>query len=78
MRKFDVSTHVTGDRNANHVFSRLDTKQRFEKHRSELTRSDLVVIEHLLSMPVEEMIFQNAEDIASKSGTSDAMFIRAA
>ncbi|ASV83103.1 hypothetical protein CES85_3878 [Ochrobactrum quorumnocens] len=38
----------------------------------------MVVIEHLLSMPVEEMIFQNAEDIASKSGTSDAMFIRAA
>ncbi len=53
-------------------------RQRFEKHRSELTRSELAVIEYLLSMPVEEMIFQNAEDIAAKSGTSDATVIRAA
>jgi DNA-binding MurR/RpiR family transcriptional regulator len=52
-------------------------QERFDRHKSELSRSELAVAEYLLGQPIEVLIFQSAEDIAAESGTSDATVIRA-
>lgn len=51
---------------------------RLQQHKSKLSRSELAVAEYLAATPVDVLIFQSAEDIALKSGTSDATVIRAA
>jgi DNA-binding MurR/RpiR family transcriptional regulator len=53
-------------------------KDHFDRNRASLSRSELVVAEHLVSMPVEILIFRSAEEIAAETGTSDATVIRAA
>jgi DNA-binding MurR/RpiR family transcriptional regulator len=53
-------------------------QDRFQRHKSKLSRSELAVAEYLLATPIDELVFQNAEDIAARSGTSDATVIRAA
>jgi len=51
---------------------------RFQQHKSRLSRSELAVAEYFLATPIDVLIFESAEDIAVKSGTSDATVIRAA
>ncbi|WP_439628780.1 MurR/RpiR family transcriptional regulator [Shinella sp.] len=51
---------------------------RLQQHKSKLSRSELAVAEYLAATPIDILIFQSAEDIAVKSGTSDATVIRAA
>ncbi|NTF46260.1 MurR/RpiR family transcriptional regulator [Rhizobium rhizogenes] len=53
-------------------------EDRFQQHKSKLSRSELAVVEYLLATPLDILIFESAEDIAAKSGTSDATVIRAA
>lgn len=53
-------------------------RDRFQQHKSKLSRSELAVAEYLLATPIDILIFESAEDIAAKSGTSDATVIRAA
>ncbi|MBW9116977.1 MurR/RpiR family transcriptional regulator [Rhizobium cauense] len=53
-------------------------KEHFELHRARLSRSELVVAEYLIGMPVDELIFRSAEEIAAEAGTSDATVIRTA
>jgi DNA-binding MurR/RpiR family transcriptional regulator len=53
-------------------------KDHFDRNRTSLSRSELVVAEHLVSMPIEVLIFRSAEEIAAETGTSDATVIRAA
>lgn len=53
-------------------------QDRFQQHKSKLSRSELAVAEYLLATPIDILIFESAEDIAAKSGTSDATVIRAA
>jgi DNA-binding MurR/RpiR family transcriptional regulator len=53
-------------------------QERFHQRRSKLSRSELAVAEYLLATPIDVLVFQNAENIAAKSGTSDATVIRAA
>lgn len=55
-----------------------ELNDRFQQHRSKLSRSELAVAEHLLAMPLEVLIFRSAEEIASETGTSDATVIRTA
>lgn len=51
---------------------------RFQQNRSQLSRSELIVAEHLIGMPLEVLIFRSAEEIAVETGTSDATVIRTA
>ncbi|MBP1886388.1 MurR/RpiR family transcriptional regulator [Sinorhizobium mexicanum] len=53
-------------------------KEHFDRHRSSLSRSELAVAEHLLTMPIDVLIFRSAEEIAVETGTSDATVIRTA
>ncbi|MBP2563179.1 DNA-binding MurR/RpiR family transcriptional regulator [Neorhizobium galegae] len=53
-------------------------KTHFDRHRSSLSRSELVVAEHLLAIPIDVLIFRSAEEIAVETGTSDATVIRTA
>ncbi|MDM9648653.1 MurR/RpiR family transcriptional regulator [Rhizobium sp. S163] len=53
-------------------------KDHFDRNRTNLSRSELVVAEHLVSMPIDVLIFRSAEEIAAETGTSDATVIRAA
>ncbi|TCL71268.1 MurR/RpiR family transcriptional regulator [Rhizobium sp. BK251] len=53
-------------------------RQHFDRHRTELSRTELVVAEYLLGLPVDILIFRSAEEIASETGTSDATVIRTA
>jgi DNA-binding MurR/RpiR family transcriptional regulator len=52
-------------------------KERFHLHQDRLSRAERVVAEHLVTMPVDVLIFRSAEEIASETGTSDATVIRA-
>ncbi|MCY1666664.1 MurR/RpiR family transcriptional regulator [Rhizobium sp. SL86] len=51
---------------------------RFQQNRTQLSRSELIVAEHLIGMPLEVLIFRSAEEIALETGTSDATVIRTA
>lgn len=53
-------------------------KEHFDRHRTQLSRSELAVAEHLVAMPIDVLIFRSAEEIASETGTSDATVIRTA
>lgn len=53
-------------------------RDRFQQHKSRLSRSEMAVAEYFLATPIDVLIFESAEDIAAKSGTSDATVIRAA
>lgn len=53
-------------------------KEHFDRHRAQLSRSELAVAEHLVAMPIDVLIFRSAEEIASETGTSDATVIRTA
>lgn len=53
-------------------------KEHFDRHRSDLSRSELAVAEHLLATPIDVLIFRSAEEIAAETGTSDATVIRTA
>lgn len=52
-------------------------KEHFDRHRLQLSRSELVVAEYLVAMPIDILIFKSAEEIATETGTSDATVIRA-
>ncbi|MCL6705936.1 MurR/RpiR family transcriptional regulator [Pseudomonas sp. R2.Fl] len=60
--------------NDNHTVLR----DHFQRYKAKLSRSELAVAEYLLATPLDVLIFQSAEDIAAKSGTSDATVTRAA
>lgn len=53
-------------------------KQHFDRHRAQLSRSELAVAEYLVALPIDVLIFKSAEEIASDAGTSDATVIRTA
>lgn len=53
-------------------------KQHFDENRKKLSRSEAVVAEHLLNMPLDVLVFTSAEEIAVDTGTSDATVIRTA
>jgi DNA-binding MurR/RpiR family transcriptional regulator len=53
-------------------------KEHFDRHRSSLSRSELAVAEHLVTLPIDILIFRSAEEIAAETGTSDATVIRTA
>jgi DNA-binding MurR/RpiR family transcriptional regulator len=53
-------------------------KEHFDRHRASLSRSELVVAEHLVAMPIDILIFKSAEELAAETATSDATVIWAA
>jgi DNA-binding MurR/RpiR family transcriptional regulator len=53
-------------------------KDHLMRFRTQLSRSELTVAEHLVEMPIDVLIFCSAEQIAADAGTSDATVIRTA
>lgn len=53
-------------------------KEHYERHKGQLSRSELVVADYFIALPLDELIFRSAEQIAAETGTSDATVIRAA
>lgn len=50
----------------------------FDENRKKLSRSEALVAEYLLSLPLDILIFKTAEEIAAETETSDATVIRTA
>ncbi|MEP7454184.1 MurR/RpiR family transcriptional regulator [Phyllobacterium sp. SB3] len=53
-------------------------REHFDRSRPNLSRSEFAVAEHLISMPLDVLIFRSAEEIARETGTSDATVVRTA
>ncbi|EJN03599.1 MurR/RpiR family transcriptional regulator [Phyllobacterium sp. YR531] len=53
-------------------------QERYDTYRTQLSRSELVIADYFIALPLDELIFRSAEQIAFETGTSDATVIRTA
>jgi DNA-binding MurR/RpiR family transcriptional regulator len=75
-RKEPVAAPTTSFGSAHQTSALL--REHYDRHKADLSRSELTVADYFLSLSIDELIFRSAEQLAAATGTSDATVIRAA